>query len=136
MSCSTLFDDALVFSYSRAQALADGVLVDVSELAREAGFTVPVAVTQAVWEDCIAWSEEDSDRQTHQDQSGRLWDVLTMLLWTIRWSQQSKGTLLFDLSRIARDGYSTVPALVTLKFIIGPGDQGEPVGTILMPNED
>lgn len=34
-----------IFSYSRKQAIADGVLVDVSEMAREAGFKYPVAVT-------------------------------------------------------------------------------------------
>ena len=45
-----LFSDAdLIHSYSRAQAIEDGVLVDVSETAREAGFTVPVAITRAAW---------------------------------------------------------------------------------------
>ena len=37
--------------YTRAQAIEDGVLVDVSESAREAGFKFPVAVTRTVW-DC------------------------------------------------------------------------------------
>jgi hypothetical protein len=32
----------LIYSYTRAQAIADGVLVDVSELAREAGFRFPL----------------------------------------------------------------------------------------------
>ena len=35
--------------YSRAQAIEDGILVDVSDTAREAGFTIPVAVTRTVW---------------------------------------------------------------------------------------
>jgi len=38
----------IIFSYTRAQAIEDGVLVDVSELAREASFRYPVAVTQGV----------------------------------------------------------------------------------------
>ena len=47
-------DDVLIFSYTRAQAIADGVLVDVSELAKQAGFRFPVAVTAGVWAECVA----------------------------------------------------------------------------------
>ena len=35
--------------YTRAQAIEDGILVDVSDTAREAGFNIPVAVTRTVW---------------------------------------------------------------------------------------
>lgn len=39
---SYLFSDApVVHAYTRAEAIEDGVLVDVSETAREAGFRVP-----------------------------------------------------------------------------------------------
>ena len=37
-------------AYTRAQAIEDGILVDVSETAREAGFRIPVAVTRTVWD--------------------------------------------------------------------------------------
>ena len=40
----------VIDAYSRAQALEEGVLVDVSVLAREAGIKFPVAVTRAVWQ--------------------------------------------------------------------------------------
>ena len=36
---------------SRAQAIEDGVLVDVSDIAKEAGFRYPVALTSALWAD-------------------------------------------------------------------------------------
>jgi hypothetical protein len=53
--------------------------VDVTETAREAGFRVPVAPTQTAWADCVCWAEEDSARVVvHQDESGRLWDMLWM----------------------------------------------------------
>jgi hypothetical protein len=46
-----MFDnDDLIHSYSRARALADGALVDVSAVAREASIRFPVALTRAVWE--------------------------------------------------------------------------------------
>ena len=35
--------------YTRAQAFEDGVLVDISEWAREYGFVFPVAVNNSVW---------------------------------------------------------------------------------------
>jgi len=44
--------------------------------------------------------------------------------------------LLFQLYRVPRDGLSTEAVLVTLKLIVGPGDAGEPVITVLLPNED
>jgi len=66
------FFGEVVSVYTRAQAIADGVLIDVSEMAGEAGFRWPVAITAAAWEDCVAWSDTDNDRQVYQDQSGRL----------------------------------------------------------------
>ena len=54
----------------------------------------------------------------------------------IRTGRGSGDRLLFQLYRVPRDGYSTKPALVTLKLIVGPGDQGEPVITIGLPDED
>ncbi|WTE31817.1 hypothetical protein OH735_00045 [Streptomyces sp. NBC_01618] len=42
--------DEIIHAYTRARALADGVLVAAdADLAREAGFRVPVALTSAVW---------------------------------------------------------------------------------------
>lgn len=41
--------------YTRAQALADGLLVEAGALAREAGFVVPVVLTRAAWVSCVAW---------------------------------------------------------------------------------
>jgi type I site-specific restriction endonuclease len=38
----------VIFSYTRAQAIADRVLIDVTPTALEAGFRFPVAVTAAL----------------------------------------------------------------------------------------
>jgi hypothetical protein len=41
-----MFEEAdLIHRYTRAQAIADGVLIDVSAVARKAGITYPVALT-------------------------------------------------------------------------------------------
>ena len=126
----------VIYSYTRAQAIEDGVLIDATEMAKEAGFNWPVALTAAAWSDCVAWSGADNDRQTYQDQSGRLWDVLFMASYAIRSAKNSDQHLLFELQRVARDGCSTKSQRLTLKLILGPGDDGEPVITIMLPEED
>ena len=46
-------DAEVISRYTRAQALADGQLVDCTTMAREAGFTFPVALSHAVWHDYV-----------------------------------------------------------------------------------
>lgn len=123
-----------IYSYTRAQAIADGTLVNVTETALEAGFRIPVAMTAAAWADCVAWSDADSERQTHQDESGRLWDVLWMASLAARRAQGERCP--FQLYRVPRGGRATRPRLTTLHMHIGPGDAGEPVITLLLPGED
>ena len=54
----------------------------------------------------------------------------------IRTSKDAGDRSLFQLYRVPRDGNSTEAILVTLKLIVGPGDTGEPVITLLLPQED
>lgn len=124
-----------IHTYTRAQALADGELVDVTTTAAEAGFTTPVALTRAAWADCVEWTDEDTKRQTVQDQDGRLWDVLWMCMQTARIAKAA-STFFFVVYRVPRGGRAMSPKQTRLKACIGPGDAGEPVITIMQPNED
>ncbi len=134
-AAESVFGD-VIYSYTRAQAIEDGVLVDAGSVAQEAGIRFPVALTSAVWADCVAWTDDDSRKKPFQDQSGRLWDLLYMAAYAIRTSASSGDRLLYELYRVPRDGHSTEPQRVTLKLIVGPGDHGEPVITVLLPDED
>lgn len=128
-----MFDDAEVISaYSRAQALEDGQLVDVSETAREAGFTVPCALTRAAWVQCV----EVPPGVQCQDEVGRLWDVLHMLRREI--ATRRGQTLPWVHFRVyVRNGNRPgVPPVIRLKSVIGPGDTHAPVLTIMCPDED
>lgn len=60
--------------YTRVEALADGVLVDVSSIAKEAGFKFPVAITTELNNTINSIPDEHS----YQDREVRLWDVLYM----------------------------------------------------------
>lgn len=126
------FDGAeMIHAYPRAQAIEDGVLVDVPPTAAEPGFHYPVALTRAVWEDCVAWDEEGSKRQTPQDEAGWLWDVLVMARCGIH-ALREGGVMRFNLYRVPRGGRVRSPRLVLLKLVCGPGDEGEPVLTIVV----
>ena len=119
---------AVVFCYTRAQAINDGVLVDVSETAREAGFRFPVAVTATVW---AAYVEVPA-AVPWQDEQGRLWDILNVL--RVACSQRDKTDELRFSVLVQND--SRPPRPVQLKACCGPGDQGEPVLTVMLPDED
>lgn len=130
-----MFEDAdLIHCYTRADAIADGVLVDVTATAREAGFRVPVALTQAAWGDCVSWSAEDNTDGIYQDESGRLWDVLWMASLSAR-GNKGVSQLSFVVLRIPRGSTTGEPQPVSLLMDIGPGDQGEPVVTIGFPQD-
>jgi hypothetical protein len=118
----------VIYQYSRAQAIEDGILIDVTETAKEAGISFPTTVTAAVWERCVAVPE----KAPWQDESGRLWDVLTMLRYAIR---QSNGGQEVAFS-VAVQNDARHPRRVQLKALCGPGDRGEPVITIMLPEED
>jgi hypothetical protein len=120
--------DEIIFAYTRTQAIADGVLVDVSELAKEAGFKFPVALTRAVYEQFVAVPEGVAG----QDEKGRLWDLLNLLRFA---ASQSKGEaeIPFTLD-VWNDNRK--PRLVTLKAVCGPDDDAAPCLTVMMPDED
>lgn len=122
-------DDILIHSYSRREAIADGVLVDVSETAREAGFRFPVALTHAAWATCV----RVPDGVSCQDEAGRLWDLLTMLRHACRSAARDASTLYFDVLVLNDD---TAPKPVRLKSVCGPDDDHSPCITVMLPEED
>jgi hypothetical protein len=129
------FDDAdIIHYYSRVQAIEDGELIDFSTLAGEAGFNYPVAVTRAVYADCVLWTERDTEVKGAQDETGRMWDILTMLKHAISANQQAR-MVKFRVKRTPRAGYGS-GEIVTLKAVVRPGDTPAPVITIMESDED
>lgn len=131
-SSKGFWDDAeVIYAYTRAQALEDGVLVDVSTMAKEAGIKFPVALTAAVYGQYV----EVPEGVTGQDQAGRLWDILWMFRCAA--AKFDGSTLLFKLHvRNHHRERLDCRDVVTLKAECGPGDGGEPVLTITLPDED
>jgi len=118
----------VLHAYTRKQAIADGVLIDVSRTAKEAGFRHPVALTSAAWAESVSVPESAS----WQDETGRLWDILTMLRYFIL--KDPDRSLVRFIVQVQNDEHS--PQTVHLKSLCGPGDDGEPVITVMLPGED
>lgn len=145
----------LIFTYTRAQAIEDGVLIDVSDTAVEAGIVYPVAVTVRVWEELIVPAPVLRERFC-QSEKGRLWDVFWMLRSAVfgrvkpveRYQDglndvihfQVYAQMLVQRQKVVKgkviDYKRRELQLITLKAVCGPGDHMEPVITIMMPDED
>ncbi len=92
--------DQLIHRYTRRQAIKDSVLIPEDDLAREAGFKWPVAVTDHLFHSYIvpalALVPEGQSVQ------GRLWDALMCLRYAIRSSKDDtclRFSVLFQMSR-------------------------------------
>jgi hypothetical protein len=115
----------IIYNYTRKQAIEDGVLVDVSEWASPGGmiggFKIPVAMTAQVWAlvqapDCGC-----------EDTRGRAHDVL--------WMAQIAARRNLDVDRVT---FTVLVGgnVVEVVLHVSPGDEGEPVATIMLPGED
>jgi len=121
----------VVYAYTRAQAVADGVQVEVSKTAQEAGIRFPMFLTRTVYDAFVTVPPG----VTAQDEAGRLWD----LVWMTR----------FAILR-ARPGVDRIPValyvrndnrrakLVKLIATCGPVDIDDPAPaiTLMMIDED
>lgn len=110
----------MISAYSRAQALDDGELVDVSSFAKEAGFKWPVAFTRAFY-DTVAGIKKKST----EDLSGRMWDIFQVLRMKIRGMSGGSDRVRFTVKIGGRNQ--------NLMSVVGPGDTPEPVITIGFP---
>ncbi len=121
----------VIYKYTRAQAIEDGVLIDISNVAREAGIKYPVTVTHGLWTQCVAMTETAA--RAGNDECGRLWDLVWMLRAAIKTERLSgpEGTyqVLVVQDRIE-------PTVCTVKAVCGPGDTLDTVITLMLPDED
>ena len=117
----------VIFAYTRKQAIEDGVLVDVSETAREAGFKWPFAMTAEVW----SLIEQIPPKFNHEDVQGRLWDVLMMARHAIAKAKPGEDQIFYEVILHQSDANR-----LRLKLHCGPGDTAEAVLTLMLPDQD
>jgi len=121
----------VVYTYTRAQAVADGFQVEVTKTAHEAGIKFPMFLTRAVYDSFVTVPEG----VTAQDEAGRLWD----LVWMTRFGiiRARPGVDRIPVALYVRNG-NRAAKLVKLIAQCGPTDIDDPAPaiTVMMPDED
>ncbi len=121
----------VIYAYTRAQAVADGVQVDVTKTAQEAGIKFPMFLTRAVWEAYVTVPPE----VTGQDEAGRLWDIVWMTRFGIIRSRPG-----VDRIPVAMYVRNDNRAARLIKLIATCSaldiDDPQPAITLMMPDED
>ena len=133
----------VIFSYTRAQAIADGVLVDLTKLfpklVQEAGIKLHLAMTSTAFVETVGPICSDEIKNGFREErlpdgqsyEGRLWDVLWMFKLAIR---KSPFTDRCNFEVLVWNGKSH--DTVKLWCLCGPGDDAEPVLTVMLEGED
>ncbi len=128
----------VIYTYSRAQAIADGFQIEVTKTAQEAGIRFPVFITRGVYEQCVAVPPG----VTGQDEAGRLWDVVWMLRFAILRSQPgtmaSPARTRLTVALYVRNSDNHPARLTKLIATAGAVDIDDPAPaiTIMLPDED
>lgn len=113
-----------IYSYTRKQAIEDGVLVDLSQFEEiKQLWKHHMACTAAVWSII-----DNAVKNQGKDLAGILWDISHVAMAATRVQGSQTDTLRFRVI-IGR-------ATHELKLHVGPGDGGEPVLTLMLPSED
>jgi len=147
-----------IATYGRQQAIEDGILVDceqapMGEMRRQL-LKWPLAMTATAFHRYVWPIDEEANLPPDQSLEGRFWDVVWMFHAAVKGRVPARRidpcNLLFDFYCIVADPAlssneridatattgSEGMRLVTLKAVSGPGDDGEPVMTLMLPDED
>jgi hypothetical protein len=121
----------IVYSYTRSQAVADGVQVEVTKTANEAGIKFLVFLTRGVFESFVAVPSG----VTGQDEAGRLWDIVWMLRFAIL--RARPGVQRIPVALYVRNDNRRA-TLIKLVATCGPLDidDPQPAITVMLPDED
>jgi hypothetical protein len=122
----------IICAYTRSQAVADGVQVEVTKTDAEAGLKFPVFITRGVFDSFVAVPSG----VTGQDEAGRLWDIVWMLRFAIL--KARPGVQRIPVALYVRQSDTQRPQLIKLIATCGPldVDDPQPAITVMLPDED
>jgi hypothetical protein len=122
----------VVYSYTRSQAIADGLQIEVTKVAEEAGIRFPVFLTRGVYDQFVTVPPG----VTGQDEAGRLWDIVWMLRFAI--IRAKPGVTRVPVALYVRNSNSHPARLVKLIATAGAVDIDDPAPaiTVMLPDED
>jgi len=121
----------VIYGYTRKQAVADGMQVDVTTTAIEAGIRFPMFLTRAVFDAYVVVPAGVKC----QDERGRLWDVVWMTRFGIL--RSSKDNSRVPIALYVRNDHRAA-RLVKLIAVCSAMDidDPQPAITVMMPGED
>ena len=118
--------------YTREQAIKDDVLVDVTEMAKEAGFVIPTCITASV----NVLLKENAGYM-HQDYDGMLWDILWILYCNVKTVKGKTDTINFEVIIHKKVHTSKTDKTEKFKAVLSANwPDHKPVLTIMLKNED
>jgi len=117
-----MFENAdIISTYTAQEAEDDGILVNVTEMAKEAGFKWTTRISRTVHELCTPPKSNKI-----QSYKGRLWDVLFLAFIAIKRSKQNDGIVKYNV-KIGRK--------IETLWITIDGTMGEPAIHIITPSD-
>jgi len=125
---------SVIYSYTRAQAVADGVQVDVTKTAQEAGIKFPVFLTRTVFDAYVAVPGGRA-QAPGQDEAGRLWDIVWMLRFGILRSRPGVDRIPVALYVRNENRRAKLVKLIATCSTLDI-DHPQPAITVMMPDED
>jgi len=121
----------VIYAYTRQDAIEDGFLVDamqgpLADVSRQ-HFRYPIAMTAAVF----ALIEKAVDNEKYLNDFAGVWhDILWMSKTCAHRSTETTRWFKVIITGTGRRRYHE------LKIVCGPGDDAEPVLTVMLPEED
>ena len=125
-------DDFVIYKYTRAEAIEDGVLIDqpLTGLAHQYGINFHCAMSQALY---ALIKPPGTGEEVTKEIEWRMWDMLTMFRDAVWYDQNKSHQLTFVFGLTKRPGQFEE---ITVKAVCGPGDDETPVLTFMLPDED
>ena len=118
----------LIASYTRADAIADGQLIEIDKaVLAEAGICLPAVLSAPLLAALEPSSEEEKRGQSFQ---GRLWDLLMVFRALAKSSEVNRLDFTFVIA--TEEGFSQQQVVA----VCGPDDEGNPCLTFMTPGCD
>ena len=110
---------------SRQDAIDDGDLIEITRMGRDVGITFPLAVSAQAAQSMVPFSNIPQETVTEN-----LWDTLHAF------RDKALTTTAEEFEFQASIYLNGLVPTITFKAAVSPGDNGEPVITIMLPDED
>lgn len=132
---------ALLTEYTRSEAVAHGLLVDVTEHGALVGFGIPIGITWPVWSACVEWTGAARLRELQAMQLDRLRALLAACMEAARRSTEcnafmsqacTDAGLTFTAACNRENGGRPIALKLMATFAV---EDGAAALTIMFPNE-